>query len=135
MMKTCIFMVVVAIVASYPSQYPLPGDENSFRIYTTQRFVAGNILDSMRKIYPTGNLFFSPHSIYRALLLAYIGAEGATKTTLDDTLFLFWADDDKDKVIEAYRDELAARNKRILNSSVQFNSIDKFYITKNVQLK
>lgn len=41
-----------------------------------------NFLDAMQKANPNENLFFSPFSLYHALLLAYFGSAGHTEKKL-----------------------------------------------------
>ncbi|XP_069179991.1 leukocyte elastase inhibitor-like [Procambarus clarkii] len=48
-------------------------------------------LDLFKQLYPptaTGNLFFSPYSVWTALVLAYFGSAGRTRQQLQDTLRL-----------------------------------------------
>lgn len=88
----------------------------------------------MKRNDPSENQFISPHSIYRALLLAYFGAEGKTKEDLEKAMFLDWAEN-KNDVADAFKRELKARVERFSGKSIQFNSVDKLYVTKNANLK
>lgn len=80
------------------------------------------------------NLFFSPHSIHRALLLAYFGASGKNEKSLKKVLHLDWANK-KDDVSHAYDLEKLARADRLKHQTIEFNSAEKLYFSENLQLK
>lgn len=92
------------------------------------------MLNAVKRTSPKGNHFFSPHSTYRALLLAYFGAEGKTKQSLTRALHLGWAKNKSD-VVSAYEMELKARAGRSFGQNIQFDSVDKIYITNKAELK
>lgn len=131
MLKICVFTLIVAAVVSFPS---VDNNDTNYRLYTGQKRFSASLLNSFRKNYPAKNLFFSPHSTYRALLIAYFGAEGETKKSLEEALFLTWAND-KSAIAEAYKNEALARVKRAYGDGIQFDSVDKLYVTKDAQLK
>lgn len=54
----------------------------SFFILTGLTIFTSNFLDAMQKANPNENLFFSPFSLYHALLLAYFGSAGQTEKKL-----------------------------------------------------
>lgn len=128
MLKICVLVAVAFVLAS--------GDDSD-DLYGGQRYFAGNLLDSLRQLHPKENLFFSPHSIYRALILAYLGAKpnSPTQQSLANGMFLKYAGlENKASVIDAYKRELNARLRRT-RTSITLNSVDKLYITSTAQLK
>lgn len=104
------------------------------QLYYGQRKFTVSLLDSLQKARPHESLFFSPHSTYRALLLAYFGANGATEKSLKSTLHLDWAKSKAD-VSHAYALEKQARANRAEHQTVEFNSIDKLYFSKQVDVR
>lgn len=107
--------------------------DQSFQLYHGQSRFAVSLLHAMQQAAPNKNQFFSPHSTYRALLLAYFGAEGKTKESLERTLHLEWAKN-KSEVSTAYQKESKARAGRSFRD-IQFNSVDKIYVANQVELK
>lgn len=123
------FILIVAFIVLMPLAWCRI---NFFDYY--ERFAAGerkfsvSFLKSLNE-YQRGNLIFSPHSIYSALTLAYLGANGKTKESLEEVLHL------KDRIgnkKEAH--ELYLRNKQYHNESYGFNTVDKLYIKPGVEL-
>lgn len=104
------------------------------KLYYGQRKFSVNLLDALQKARPNESLFFSPHSTYRALLLAYFGAKGETEKSLKNTLQLDWAKSKAD-VSHAYELERHARAKRVQHQTVEFNSVDKLFFSKKVEVK
>lgn len=104
------------------------------KLYYGQRKFSVSLLDALQKARPNESLFFSPHSTYRALLLAYFGAKGGTEKSLKKTLQLDWAESKAD-VSQAYEMERQARTNRAQHQTVEFNSVDKLYFSKQVELK
>lgn len=104
------------------------------KLYLGQRNFSVSLLDALQAATPTESLFFSPHSTYHALLMAYFGARGETETALRKTLRLDWATN-KAEVSEAYHLEHTARKIRAENQSVEFHSVDKIYVAKEVDIR
>lgn len=104
------------------------------KLYYGQRKFSVKLLDALQKARPNESLFFSPHSTYRALLLAYFGARGETEKSLQKTLQLDWANSKAD-VSHAYELEKQARTIRAQHQDIEFNSVDKLYFSKQVELK
>lgn len=103
-------------------------------LYLGQRNFTVSLLKSLQEATPNESLFFSPHSTYHALLLAYFGAKGQTEKSLKELLKLDWAKSKAD-VSEAYHLEHKLRQKRAENRSVEFHSVDKIYVTKETELR
>lgn len=132
--------IVVALLALLPfvcSQCLTRNDTTRLsadKLYYGQRKFSVALLDSLQKATPNESLIFSPHSTYRALLLAYFGANGDTEKSLAEVLQLDWAKSKAD-VEHAYVLERKARANRAQHQSVEFNSVDKLYFDKNVELR
>lgn len=104
------------------------------KLYLGQRNFSVSLLDALQAATPSESLFFSPHSTYHALLMAYFGAQGETEAALKKTLQLDWATN-KAEVSKAYHLEHTARKIRAENQSVEFHSIDKIYVAKEVEIR
>lgn len=133
-------LVIAALAALLPlvwSQCLTRNDSATLtadKLYYGQRKFTVSLLDALQKARPNESLFFSPHSTYRALLLAYFGAKGHTEKSLKKTLHLDWAESKVD-VRHAYDMEKQARANRVEHQTVEFNSVDKLYFSKQVELK
>lgn len=103
-------------------------------LYLGQRNFTVSLLKSLQEATPNESLFFSPHSTYHALLLAYFGARGETEESLKDLLKLDWAASKAD-VSEAYHLEQKLRTKRAENQSVEFHTVDKIFVSKETELR
>lgn len=104
------------------------------KLYYGQRKFSVNLLNALQKARQNESIFFSPHSTYRGLLLAYFGAQGETEKSLKNTLQLDWAKSKAD-VRYAYELERRARNKRSRRQTVEFNSVDKIYFSTQAEVK
>lgn len=137
MNKSQILLVAVALLPLAWTQCLSRDDSTKLtadKLYFGQRNFSVSLLDALQKARPNESLFFSPHSTYRALLLAYFGANGETEESLKKTLRLDWAKSKAD-VSHAYELEKIARDGRSQHQTVEFNSVDKFYFSKQVELK
>lgn len=86
--------------------------------------ISVSLLHALQKARPNENLFFSPHSIYQALLLAYFGAKGETEKSLKKILQLDWAKSKAD-VSHVYElKEILQANRREYQT-IEFNSVNK----------
>lgn len=89
---TCVVatLLCLASVSNVNSQLCLADDIQSnteFKykarnLYKGLTIFTANFLDAMRKANPNENLFFSPFSLYHALLLAYFGSANQTEKGL-----------------------------------------------------
>lgn len=57
-------------------------------MYKGQQRFSISVLKALNDLHGDQNIFFSPHSMYQALLLAYIGASNETERTLQKALNL-----------------------------------------------
>lgn len=103
-------------------------------LYNGQRKFFVGLLNAFQKVEPNETFLFSPHSIFRALLLNYFIAEGNIEELLKKTLQLDWAKSKAD-VSHAYEFEKLARANCRENQTVEFNSVDKLYFPNRVKLK
>lgn len=106
----------------------------SSRLYGGQNDFALSMLKTVTKHNQQSSLIFSPHSTYRALLLAYFGAEGETKQSLKGVMHMDWAENEND-VTDAYKAELMTRSTRFADQRLQFNSVDRLYVSQETELK
>lgn len=91
-MFTCLLVALVGLTAvpNVRSQLCLADDiqKNTEFKYKARNLYKGltiftaNFLDAMHKANPHENLFFSPFSLYHALLLAYFGSANQTEKGL-----------------------------------------------------
>lgn len=95
-----------------------------------------NTLHLLNRASPNQNIFFSPYSIFHALLLAYFGANGRTEENLRNALKLEWAEN-KVYVMHAYRNEKANRIQKESdsNNTIVFQSADRIYFNKNLPFR
>lgn len=89
-------LIGVTVVPSVRSQFCLADDiqkDTEFKykarnLYKGLTIFTANFLDAMHKANPNENLFFSPFSLYHALLLAYFGSANQTEKALKVCFFL-----------------------------------------------
>lgn len=137
MNKLVIAVALIAVIPFVWSQCLTRNDTTRLsadKLYYGQRKFTVSLLDSLLKASPNESLIFSPHSTYRALLLAYFGAKGETEQSLKNTLRLDWANSKAD-VEYAYELEKKARANRVQHQTVEFNSVDKLYFNKEIKLR
>lgn len=103
-------------------------------LYDGQRKFSVILLDALQKARPNESLFFSPHSTYRALLLTYFGAHGKTEQSLKHLLQLDQSQS-KASIWYAYEFEKNARQNRVRRQAVEFTSVDRLYISDQVEVK
>lgn len=102
--------------------------------YPKLRFTI-SLLNSLQKNDPHGNIFYSPQSVYQALLSTYLGAAGETKKELESLLgLLYWANDETD-VENAYKAEKDVRANSIENKFCELFSVDKLYFSDRVSIR
>lgn len=104
------------------------------KLYSGQQQFTLSFLEQVNRVTSQENVFFSPYSVFHALLLAYFGSKGTTEKSLQKVLNLEWTDN-KYEVMQAYRLEKSMRLKRARNSSVEFKSADRLFFDKTVKVK
>lgn len=103
-------------------------------LYLGQQKFTLDLLLKLQEATPNESIFFSPHSTYNALLLAYFGARNATEESLKNALRLEWADK-KEDVVRAYLLDHKTRLADAENRSVDFNSVDKIFVFEQSKVK
>lgn len=89
------------------------------------------MLEQVYSSKPNENIFFSPISVYSALLLAYYGSAGVTQTELLSTLKLDWADS-KEMVRSAYSLQKWYNKKLGSKNALGFASVDRVFLSQNL---
>lgn len=102
--------------------------------YPKLRFTI-SMLNSLQKDDPNENIFYSPQSVYQALLLTYLGAAGETKKELEILLgLLYWANDETDVEI-AYKAENDVRTNSLENQLCELISVNKLYFSDRISIR
>lgn len=134
-------LVIIALAAIIPSLVWCQcfTQDNSIKItadklYDGQRKFSVILLDALQKARQNESLFFSPHSTYRALLLTYFGASGKTEQSLKKLLQLEQSKSKAD-IWYAYEFEKRARQNRVRRQSIEFTSVDKLYVSEQIEVK
>lgn len=134
-------LVIIALAAIIPSLVWCQcfTQNNSIKItadklYDGQRKFSVILLDALQKARQNESLFFSPHSTYRALLLTYFGASGKTEQSLKKLLQLEQRKSKAD-IWYAYEFEKRARQNRVRRQSIEFTSVDKLYVSEQIEVK
>lgn len=88
-MKCLSFLVTVWLSVSGLAAQCLSADDSKAitkqaksSLYKGEQIFTVNFLDALNKATPNENLFFSPYSLYHALLLAYFGSHNQTEQGL-----------------------------------------------------
>lgn len=133
--------IIIAVLAVLLSLFWLPyytktdtSEISADQLYYGQGKFFVNLLHALKKVKPNETIFFSPHSIFRALLLNYFIADGEKEELFKKALQLDWAKS-KDDVRRAYELEKLARTNCQENQAVQFNSVEKLYFSNQVKLE
>lgn len=133
-----IFALIGVCFTSLISAQCLSDDDNvktiADKLFLGQRKFTVSLLDALQTATPNESLFFSPHSTYHALLLAYFGAKGETEESLKNVLQLDWATN-KAEVSQAYHLEHNERKLRSTNQSIVFHSVDKVFVSKETEIR
>lgn len=128
-----ILAVIPALYAQCISDDSLP-KELTTNLYLGQQKFTIDLLQALQDATPNESIFFSPHSTYHALLLAYFGAKNNTEATLKKSLNLDWAEA-KEDVSRAYLIDHNIRVADAENRSVDFNSVDKIFVADQLKVK
>lgn len=87
-MQQLTYCMLILLVAGAYSQCLSKDDSKQFkneaktRLYKGQQIFTVNFLAALNRAVPNENLFFSPYSVYHALLLAYFGSKNQTEDGL-----------------------------------------------------
>lgn len=79
---TVILAVVLAVLVVFLFAYDriIPAENRDDKPYYPRLKFSISLLDQLQKDNPNENIFYSPHSVYSTLLLAYLGAKRTQKT-------------------------------------------------------
>lgn len=89
-----------------------------------------NMLKKINEMHPTENVFFSPFSVYNALLLAYFSSSNHTEQSIKNTLGLS-LDESKLNTMRAYGVEKFFQDMRTVNGSESYElmSANKLFVS------
>lgn len=94
-----------------------------------------SVLNLLQKNEPNVNIFYSPHSVYQALLLTYFGAAGKTKKDLEKVLGLMDWVESKAEVEYRYKFENELGIEQSHNESIEFISVNKLYVSNRIIIR
>lgn len=139
-MNNLIFSSVLLVaLLSFIVTSPIHGDSHTdfnksdLNVFPGQQNFFVSLWQTLRKINPKKIDLFSPHSIYQALLLAYIGAGGETERSLRKLLHLDYSKS-KNEIIESFQFAKLVQHQRLEDKHLEFSSVNKFYVTDNATL-
>lgn len=92
------------------------------------------LLNQLQKDEPNENIFYSPHSVYSTLLLAYLGSAGETEKELKKLLRLEFTEK-KANVESAYELKKQQYHRFQSQSIIEFYSVDKFYVSSAMKMR
>ncbi|PSN55974.1 Serine protease inhibitor 88Ea [Blattella germanica] len=105
-------------------------------LFTGEQAFSMALLREAVAVNPTANVFFSPYSVYNALLLAYFGAANQTEASLKAALRIPTGQS-KISTMQAYRFEKYFQDMRTINGSESYElrSANKLFISKDKKLR
>lgn len=130
------FVSIVWLISSYIKHSDITQQMKNTRVkpyYTKMKF-AISLLRALQKDESKKNIFYSPHSVYRSLLLAYYIAGGETEKELKNVLGLDWIEN-KGDVEYVCNLERTIQSNRFQNQSNELNSADKFYVSDSIKIR
>lgn len=108
-------------------------DKPTAKPYYSELKFAISLLALLQKNEPNENIFCSPHSVYKTLLMAYFGAGGETEIELKQLLLS--TETSKADAKYAYKLKTAQQFNRFQNQSIEFISVEKFYVLTGVRVR
>lgn len=94
-----------------------------------------SVLNLLQKKESNVNIFYSPHSVYQALLFTYFGAAGKTKKDLEKVLgFMDWVES-KAEVEYRYKFENDLRIEQSQKESAEFISVNKLFVSNRISIR
>lgn len=132
-------LLISALVATATIQYVStectmefkPPKGGLTKLYNGEQSFSLNMLDAITKVAPNDNIFFSPYSVFHALLLAYFGAANQTQKYLENILYL----DPTIKKSQYKTIYLTRKNFYTKSEGTEFKSADRLFVDKNVNLR
>ncbi|XP_063918035.1 serine protease inhibitor 88Ea-like [Zophobas morio] len=103
-------------------------------LYSGQHIFSFTLLNAINHHFPTENIFFSPYTTYRGLLLAYFLSNGQTEFELKNILALK-STQSKIDFFHAYQlDKLLTRLHKS-NSSYELADVNKIYVSDDIAIR
>lgn len=103
-------------------------------LYRGQLEFTLNLFNSINRMVPDDNIFFSPFSVYQSLLLAYFSSAGNTERALKDSLRI---ENKMDKInlMTAYKVDKRSRLNNNNSVSYEFNSPNKLFVDNHFEVR
>lgn len=103
-------------------------------LYRGQLEFTLNLFNSINKVVPDDNIFFSPFSVYHSLLLAYFSSGGQTEKSLKESLRI---NDSLDKInlMTAYKVDKRSRSANNNSDSYEFTSANKLFVDNGLHAR
>jgi len=130
-------LIVIGIISNVNGQSTCLGEingnikESRNILYRGEQEFTIALLGGIQEATPNENIFFSPYSVYNALLLAYFGANNLSEKELIDVLRLQWAEN-KEQVRAAYIWEKKFSSMRKL--PVKFTSANRIFFEQTLKI-
>ncbi|XP_031638863.1 serine protease inhibitor 88Ea-like isoform X2 [Contarinia nasturtii] len=145
MKKSVISVIVLAAVSKLllphlfayyetkQQQLNVTADKPTAKSYYPELKFAISLLALLQKNEPNESIFYSPHSVYTTLLMAYFGAGGETEIELKQLLLS--TETSKADAEYAYQLKKEQQLNRFQNQSVEFTSVEKLYVRTGVRVR
>uniref|UniRef100_A0A1B6GCF0 Serpin domain-containing protein n=1 Tax=Cuerna arida TaxID=1464854 RepID=A0A1B6GCF0_9HEMI len=137
------FLALLLLAAALPLSMPqcltatddvrqISTDAHQALLQAEQHFSA-DLLQTIGSLNPDKNVFFSPSSIYRTMLLAYFVSANHTEAAIKKSLHL---PEDKDKldIVGAYNLENYYQKLRSIQTDYQLSSANRMYVSKYLRV-
>lgn len=148
-MKVSVISVIVLVLSLTVSKVLLPhlfayyeteqqqlnvtANKPTAKPYYPELKFAISLLALLQKNEPNENIFYSPHSVYTTLLMAYFGAGGETDIELKQLLLS--TETSKADAEYAYKLKKEQQFNRFQNQSIEFTSVEKLYVRTGVRVR
>ncbi|RZF32069.1 hypothetical protein LSTR_LSTR005973 [Laodelphax striatellus] len=137
----CVFAVTLPVLTN---QQCLTKDDSKsstdpqarLALFRGQQEFSLAMLQTVNHMYPGQNIFFSPHSIYQAMLLSYFVAANHTEASIKKAIFLP-KQQDKLSTMQAYRLEKFFQSMRAVNGSESYElrSANRLFVSPQQKVK
>lgn len=124
-------LALISVILISCFQPNVEAEKLAEKSYYSQYKLAISLLNQLQKQSPKESIFYSPHSVHQTLLMAYFAAGGETKSELEH--ILNWAEHGFD--IENFYELQTERSHRFQNQSIEFSSINKFYVSTCMRIR
>lgn len=114
-------------------QLNVTADKPTAKPYYPELKFAISLLVLLQKNESNGNIFYSPHSVYKTLLMAYFGAGGETEIELKQLLLS--TETSKADAKYAFKLKKEQQFNRFQNQSIEFTSVEKLYVLTGVRVR